>query len=54
VRPSILGISLVLVALLGGAPVFAATSSCLDCHGSVEKMKAMVAPPVAGSTEGEG
>jgi hypothetical protein len=54
VRTTYLGLSLALLALLGGGPSFAAASSCLDCHGSVEKMKALVAPPVAGSTEGEG
>lgn len=51
------GTSLVLFALAGSAWAAAASagSSCLQCHGSVDAMKAQVRPPVAGSAEsGEG
>lgn len=51
------GTSLVLFALAGSAWAAAASagSSCLQCHGSVDAMKALVRPPVAGPAEsGEG
>lgn len=46
--------ALTLLALLGAAPGFAFESSCVDCHGNVETMKAMVPKPVVHAEEGEG
>lgn len=46
--------ALALFALAGSSGLFAAESSCLDCHGNVDKMKALVPAPVASSSEGEG
>ena len=48
------GTSLILLALVGGGSAHAAASSCLDCHGSVERMKAMVKMPVVSAEAGEG
>jgi len=49
-----LGKSLVFIALLNGGSVYGGTSSCLDCHGNAESMKALVSMPVISSAEGEG
>jgi hypothetical protein len=46
--------AIALLAAFGSSPLFAASSSCIDCHGNVDTMKAMVAPPVVNAEEGEG
>ena len=42
------------LALFGPVPVFAASSSCIDCHGNVDTMKLLVPKPAEVSSEGEG
>ncbi|TXT43566.1 MAG: hypothetical protein FD137_1793 [Spirochaetes bacterium] len=47
---------LILALLAGfcGIQAFAASSSCVDCHGNADLMKTMVSPPVVNAEEGEG
>ena len=40
--------------LFGPVPVFAATSSCIDCHSNVDTMKLLVPKPAEATSEGEG
>ena len=42
------------LAILGPASVFAATSSCVDCHSNVDTMKLLVPKPAEVTSEGEG
>jgi len=37
-----------------GLPAFAAESSCLSCHASESRMKALFVPPALVQSEGEG